>query len=204
MPVVNIVVIKGKGTVAIDTDALPDAVYQAALLIGLKDLANKGMSKITKTTYPNEEELKAAAMAKATENAEAIANGTIKLPGTKSASGKVPGEVMTEARRLAKAIIKEQMKAAGLKVSHYPAKEITAAANALIESDATIIATATDNIAQRKAAPAVEGNILATLKADPKLVAEAEAKKKAGTLSKTQAGKTAPRSKKGKGGGATA
>lgn len=204
MPVVNIAVVKGKGTVAIDTDALPDHVYQAALLIGLKDLANKGMSKITKTTYPVEEELKAAAMAKAEENAKAIIDGTIKLPGVKASGGKVPGEVMTEARRLAKAIIKEQMKAAGLKVSHYPAKEITAAANALIESDASIIATATENIAQRKAAPKVEGTILATLKADPKLVAAAEAKKSKDQLSAKQAGKTAPRSKKNAKTGASA
>ncbi len=204
MPVVNIQVTKGKGTVELNTEAIPDAVYQAALLIGLKDLANKGMSKITKETYPNEEERQAAAMAKAAENVIAINDGTVKLPGVKAASGKVPGEVMTEARRLAKAIIKEQMKAAGLKVSHYPAKEITAAANELLNSDASIIATATDNIAARKAAPKVDTGILATLKADPKLVAAAEAKKKDGTLSKTQAGKTAPRSKKNAGKGATA
>lgn len=198
MGILNIPVTKGKATLAIDTDAIPEAVYAYALAEGLKVIMNKGMSKVTKVTYPVEDELKAAAMAVAEKNVEAIKNGTIKIPGAKSAT-KASGAVMTEARRLAKNIVKDQMKEAGLKISHYPAKEITAAANELLAADPSIIETAAANLEARAAMPVKAEGILATLKADPKLVAAAEAKKSKSTLSKTQAGKVAPRAKGAKG-----
>lgn len=198
MGILNIPVTKGKATLAIDTDSIPEAVYAYALAEGLKVIMNKGMSKVTKVTYPVEDELKAAAMAVAEKNVEAIKNGTIKIPGAKSAT-KASGAVMTEARRLAKNIVKDQMKEAGLKISHYPAKEITAAANELLAADPSIIETAAANLEARAAMPVKAEGILATLKADPKLVAAAEAKKSKSTLSKTQAGKVAPRAKGAKG-----
>jgi len=90
---------------------------------------------------------------------------------------------MTEARRIARQIVKDQIKAAGEKVSHYTAKAITEAANGLIEADPTILETAKANLAaaskkvgdQAKAKAALAK---AGIKVDPKLVAKAEAAKK--------------------------
>lgn len=198
MSVMAIAVTKGKGTVDLDPDTLPIEVYAEALRLGLKELVNRGMSKITVAKLEGEELAKAnlAAMEKANENAEAIKAGKIRYTGQKSAT-KASGEVMTEARRIAKNIVKDEIKKAGGKISHYEAKEITAAANQLIEAQPEIIETAKANLEARKAAP-VKIDIASLVKESPKLVAKAaenNAKKKAnaGTLSAKQAGMVAKR-----------
>ena len=198
MSVMAIAVTKGKGSVDLDPDTLPIEVYAEALRLGLKELVNRGMSKITVAKLEGEELAKAqaAAMEKASENVEAIKAGKIRYTGQKSAT-KASGEVMTEARRIAKNIVKDEIKKAGGKISHYDAKEITAAANQLIEADPSIVETAKENLEKRKAAP-VKIDIASLVKENPKLVAKAEeakaAKKaNAGTLSAKQAGMVAKR-----------
>ena len=196
MAIMNVPITKGKGTVQIDTDAIPEAVFAEALLQGLKVLANRGASKITKETYPEATEMQAAALAKANEQVEAIMSGNIKFTGGK-ASTKVSGAVKTEARRLAKAAVKDAIKASGGKVSHVEASEITKAAKAYLEADPAILALAEKNLAERESVPKPTSiNLAELIKASPKLVAAAEAKKaEKKPLSAKQAGMTAKRKK---------
>lgn len=209
MPKLQVPVTKGKGFVEIDTDAIPEDVFREIVLQGLKVLVNRGTSKITSTTYPNADELKAAAMAKAEEQVQLILTSKIKFTGGKKKGA--GGAVMVEARRLAKNLVKDTLKKAGHKISHYPASEITKAANALLENPDVgpgLMKKAEEAVAERNAASVPEAiDIAALIQTDPKLVAAAEAKKakpKAeGQLSAKQAGKAAPR-KKGQGKGAPA
>lgn len=192
-------VTKGGGFVEIDTATIPQEVYEAALAEGLKAFVNKGMSKIMTKGLEGQKlaEAQAAAMKKGQENAEAIKNGTIKLPGRK-AKGKTPGKVMTEAMRLARNLIKDAMKAQGIKISHVKASEITKAAKAYLEQDQSLIAKAEANLAEREAAPAPAIDIKSLIHEDPALVAKAEAAaaKKKEQLSAKQAG--LPAKRKGK------
>lgn len=191
MAMMNVPVTKGKTTVAIDTDLIPTEVYAEALLQGLKVLVNRGMSKITKETYPQAEELVAAATAKANENAADILAGKVKLSGAKPKAAS--GAVMTEARRLARNLVKDEMKRQGIKISHVEASEITKAANALLAEDPTLIETAKANLEERAKVP-VKINVAAIPISDKKVKA-AEARKAKDQLSKTQAGKVATRKK---------
>jgi len=191
MAKLNIRVIKSKSIREIDTDSLSEAVYAEALALGLGVLLNRGATKCTKAAHPSEEAYSAAADEIADAQLVHILGGTIKFSGAKSKS-KESGEVMTEARRLAKNIVKDQMKRAGYKISHVEAKVITAAANELLSVDPTLIETAKANIETRKATPVLI-DIKSLIKESPVLVAAAEAKKakdKANRpLSAKQAGK---------------
>lgn len=195
MTIMQVPVTKGKGHVDIDTDTIPAEVYAEALLQGLKVLVNRGTSKITKTTYPDADELKAAAMAKAAEQVELLNKGDIKFTGASKAK-KASGAVMTEARRLARNLVKDEMKRAGIKVSHVDASEITKAANELLAQDDTLIQQAEVNLAERSKTQ-VKIDVSALVKVNPKKVAAAEAAaaKKKSTLSATQAGKVQVRAK---------
>ena len=208
MAVLQVPITKGKSFVEIDTEdaeALPSEVYKEVLLLGLKELCNRGMSKLTKASTKDEAELQSLAMAQAQKNVEAIAQGKIRFLGKKAKTGE-SAAVMTEARRLAKNLVKDGIKAAGMKISHVEPKEITAAANELLAQDPSIVEQAKANLEERAKVPAKVDLIKSLIKESPKLVAkaaEANAKKKS-TLSKTQAGKVAPRAKPKPGVGATA
>jgi hypothetical protein len=190
-------IVKGKQSMEIDTEALPDDVYREALLQGLKVLLNRGMSKVTKTAFPEEKALADEAKSIAEKNYEAMKAGKIKFSGAKAKS--VGGAVMTEARRLAKALVKDAMKAAGIKISHVDASEITKAANALIEQDPSIVEQAKANLEERAKQP-VAIDVTKLISINPEKVAKAEAKKTstkaAGQLSAKQAGKLKVRAKK--------
>ena len=175
--IINVPITKGKSTLAVDINAIPDDVFAEVVLQGLKVLLNRGTSKVTKETYPEAEAMKAKAMEVAETQLDAV---------------------MTEARRLAKALVKDEIKRKGLKVSHYEASEITKAANLYLESEmgAKLIEKAKANLAEREAIKLGEGiDISAVIHPSEKLIAAAESKKKSGTLSAKQAGKVAKRSK---------
>lgn len=195
--IVSITIKNGAGSVDVDTAKLPDDVYREALMQGLKVIAERAMSKITKEAYPNETERKAAIKAKAEANVQDMYDGKTKITG-KAAVKKASGAVMTEAMRLARNLVKDAMKANKIKISTVKASEITAAAKALIEADATIIPTAEANLKQREQTP-LKIDITSLIHADPALVAKDEAKKAAAKankpLSAKQAGKVAPRAK---------
>jgi len=193
MTILNVACTKGKATVEIDTDKLPEEVYKEALLQGLKVLLNRGMSKITKEQHTDPEALKAEAMLKAAKNVDDLYAGKVKITGGKAKSG-VSGAVMTEARRLAKNAVKDAIKRAGKKVSHVEAKEITRAANQLLTEDPSFIEKAKVNIADREAAP-ISDSLISSIAISPKLVEKAEARKAKDQLSAKQAGKVAVRKK---------
>lgn len=188
--------------VEVDTAKIPDEFYREALLLGMKELVSRRMSKLTKSNITNEDERKAEIVRVAHENVELIyANDSAKIKlstGSKKSATKASGAVMTEARRLAKNLVKDAMKANGIKISHVAASEITKAANALLDADPSIIATAEANLKAREATP-VAIDITKLIHTDPALVAKAEAKKAADKanrpLSAKQAGKVAPRKK---------
>jgi hypothetical protein len=185
------------GIIEVDTAKLPDDVYREALMQGLKVIAERGMSKITKANIPDEAARRDEIKAKALANVQEMYDGKTKITGAKTAK-KASGAVMTEAMRLARNLVKDAMKANKIKISTVKASEITKVAKQLLDSDASIIATAEANIKAREATP-IKLDINALIHADPELVKKAEAKaaadKAAKPLSKTQAGKVAPRAK---------
>jgi hypothetical protein len=184
-------VTKAKTTLEVHTGKLPEHVYRAALDLGLKALLNRGNTKFTKEAYPDPEELKAAALAKAEETLEAMYQGRIRVPGGKGSSDKVPGVVMTEARRIARALVKEEMKRTGIKVSHVEAKEITKLANALIASEPSIVEQATEEV-EKRGAKRIKIDVSA-IPISQKKVQALEAKKAEKAISAKQAGLVATR-----------
>src|SRR5438105_4308522 len=120
---IDIILKNGAGTVTVDTARLPDAVYREALMQGLKVIAERAMSKLTKETYPDETERRAAIKAKAEANIEEMYSGKTKITGAVAVK-KASGAVMTEAMRLARNLVKDAMKANKIKISHVKASEI--------------------------------------------------------------------------------
>jgi phage replication-related protein YjqB (UPF0714/DUF867 family) len=143
----------GKGfTVKVDTaeGKVADDIYAYALFLGLKTILNR-MSKIVKSDFDSEEEFHAAAKAKATEMVANLATGKdIRMTGMK-ATKKAGGAEKVEARRIAREIVKSQIKASGEKLSQYSAADITEAADALIEANPEIMAEAKANLEAREA-----------------------------------------------------
>lgn len=196
MAMLQIPITKAKGKfVEIDTDQIPQDVFTEAVLQGLKVLANRGTSKITKAAYPDADELSAAAVEKANEQVELIMTSKIKFTGQKKSAG-ISGAVRTEAMRLAKALVKDELKRAGYKISHIEASEITKVAKEYLEASPELFEQAKANIEARAAVKVgAKLDIKSLVKESPKLVEKANARKKAGTLSATQAGKVKTRSK---------
>ncbi len=194
---VQIALKNAAGTIEVDTARLPDDVYREALMQGLKIIAERGMSKMTKEAYPVEDERKAAIKTKAEANVEDMYAGKVKITGAKTVK-KASGAVMTEAMRLARNLIKDAMKANKIKISTVKASEITKAAKAYIEANPGIVATAEANLKAREETP-MTIDIKSLIKVDPELVAKDEAKKAKAKadkpLSAKQAGKVAPRAK---------
>lgn len=202
----EIPITKAGRTLTVTTKGMSNNVYRMALILGLKDLCNRGMTKITVTENRKKMEgekliaAQNAAFDKAEENLALLMKGKLpRMVGVKSESDKLSGVVMTEARRLAKNLIKDEIKAAGEKISHYESKDITAAANAVLKNDDEVskklIAQAKENVAKReqnveekKSSTGVSKEKLQALglNVSQKKVAEAEKAKK----DKAEKGKT--------------
>lgn len=170
----------GKGVILeADCNKFPDQVWNEIIVQGLKVVLGRGMTKITKELYPKPEELQAAALKKAQDNLAAMYEGKIRIMGAKT--DKVSGTLMTEARRLARQVVKDELKKAGYKVSHYAASEITKAANALIAADDSFVTKAKANMealaSMEIAQASALGGIVSAIPTDPKKIADAEAKK---------------------------
>lgn len=196
---IEVHITKAKAAVTVDMDRVADKYYKAFLVDGASYYLNKGMSKITIKGLDGEKlaEAQGAALKKANENLEAIYNGSMKVKGQKAAT-KVSGKVMTEARKIAREIVRSLTREAGYKVSHYKAADITAYANKYIESHPEVLVQAEANLKAMEVKSNADLGFLDGLTADPALVAKAEkeaaAKRKGdGTLSAKQAGKVAPR-----------
>jgi hypothetical protein len=197
---VDVLVTKAKRQIAVNTKLLSDEMFAECIYRGLADILNSGMSKITMKDLEGEEleKAQAAAFAKAEENLKALLAGEIKPKGSRGRKAtKIPTEVKTEALRLAKAAITDQIKSDGGKVSHYAKSDITKWAKELLEADAAYYDMAKNELERRKATPIKIS--LAQLKPSEKLVAKAAEKKAAAKkdkpLSAKQAGMPAPRQK---------
>ena len=202
MASMNIKVTKAGKSLEVNLQDLPDEAYQFVLQKGLEALLNARMSKVLTKDLEGEKlaEAQAAALKIAEENLANLQAGKITKArgGAKDANGnKVAANVMTEARRLAKEVVKNEIRAAGMKISHVEASVITKAANELIAADPSFIENAKANIEARSAVKSAI-NIADLVHESPKLVAKAEAAKaeRKTQLSAKQAGKAAPRKKK--------
>lgn len=197
-------------TFDVDTDDLNEAFESNPDLLkqlvseGLKVLLNSRMSKLGAPTKLEGDELaknKEAALAKASENFADFKAGKLAKKSSSAKTAGVDRAVMTEAVRLAKNVVKDQLRKAKVTLSTVPAKDITEAAKKLVEADPQYLLDAKANIEERSSVQVTAAiDILAIAKPDPKLVAKAEAdkaaKKAERQLSKTQAGKTEKRAGK--------
>lgn len=189
--------------IAVNTDGieqggdLTEEVYREAMIQGLKVILNRGMSKLTKEAFKGDEaKLAEAAMKKAEETFRDMRENKIRFTGSKPKK-EITGEVMTEAMRLARNFVKQGLKDAGQKVSHFDAKEITRVAKELLAEQPEIVEQAKATVKARKEA-AEQGidlkKFASKLAVNPKLVKKAEAEKaerKAASSAK-KAGKTIP------------
>ena len=187
----------------VDVSLLSEDMYALCLAEGLKAILNSRMSKVGPVTKLEKEgkleELatnRDLALKIAQDNLTKLLAGDIKAK-SKAAKSDLPREVQTEARRIAREIVKNQIRAAGGKPSHYAAKDITLAADEFIKADASIVTKARENLANREGIkPAVDLSSL--IKESPQLVAKAKAKSeanKAPGLSAKQAGMVPTRKK---------
>ena len=200
--VVQIVITKAKSFIPVDTGAIEEGgdltteVYKEALILGLKAILNRGTTKITKETYPDEKEMRAAAMAQAEKIYKQMKTNDIRFVGAKKVK-EVSGEVMTEAMSVARKHVRQFLKDQNIKVSHVKASEITKHAKALLVSYPQIIEDAKATVAARKQASSDMSAAFGQIEVDPALVAKAEAekaeRKAAGSAAK--AGKVAFRAK---------
>lgn len=187
----------------VDVSALTDEMYELVMAEGLKTILNSRMSKVGPVTkYAKEgkvDELTKAqdlALKIATDNLSKLLAGETKAK-SKAAKSDLPREIITEARRIARDIVKNQIRAAGGKPSHYSAKDITAAADEFIKNDPSIVEDAKEALAKRTSnKPTVD--IKSLIHESPTLVAKAKAKSeanKAPGLSAKQAGMVPTRKK---------
>jgi hypothetical protein len=197
MAIFNVPIAKGgpSAFVEIDSDALDAEDYKLVVAEGLKALCNARMSKVGAVT-----KLEGADLANAQAHALRIAeeNKTMLLAGKlrskaagRKAKSDISREVQIEARRIGREMVKNLIRANGGQPSKYKASEITAAADNLIASDATILDKARENLANRASIAMPGADILAGLAPDPKLVAAAEAKKAAAKANKPLSAKQA-------------
>jgi hypothetical protein len=186
----KIPVVKAKGFVEVSTGDLPEHVYREALVQGLKVLVNRGMTKLTKEAYPDPEKLKEAAMEAAEKTLQNMYDGKIRIMGG-AKSDKVPREVMTEARRIARNLVKEELKRSGIKVSYVESSEITKAANALMAEQPAIMRQAEEEV-ERRAATKVKIDVK-SIPLSQKKIKAAEARKADKTISAAKTGKIATR-----------
>lgn len=204
------IVLKGDcGTIEVDASKFNGEVQRAIFQAGLESIVNKvGMSKL----MPGITKLEGDERAKRIEEIREVAQKTVEAMYGGSVKGatkakKKSGAVETEALRLAKAMAKDQIRAAGQKISAYSAKEKTAFAKLILERNrGALIAAAEKNLSER--AGAVEALKLPNLaevfgakasseevKAKPRVPPKRKAAEENGPLSAAQAGKVAPRAK---------
>jgi len=203
--IINVPIAKaGKdANLTVDVSLLSEEMYALCLAEGLKSILNSRMSKVGPVTKLEKEgkleELKTnqeLALKIAQDNLTKLMAGDIKAK-SKAAKSDLPRDVQTEARRIARDIVKNQIRASGGKPSHYSAKDITAAADEFIKRDPSIVEDAKAALAKR-AGNKPEVNISDLIKESPSLVAKAKAKadaNKASGLSAKQAGMVPTRKK---------
>ena len=181
-------VVKAKAMMEIDTDRLDEQTYTEAVKLGLKQMLNRGQTKITAAEISDEEQRKAESWSKAEETLKDIYAGKVRISGGKAK--KATGKINTEAMRIARQLVKDAMKAQGIKVSLVKAKDISAAAAELLDADPEILKEAAANVkAREEKEKAISTKIdLSKIQLDPNRVKAAADKKT--KVSAKQAGMT--------------
>lgn len=178
----------GKRLIEVDSGeaGMTAETYNIIFECGLKHFVNLGMTGLHRADYKTLAEYEDAAFAIAAKQVEKIKAGKISgVSKAKKAAGAKASAEMTEAMRLAKGYAKDQLKAAGVKVSKVKAADITLAAKAYIDADPeTWLSAARASLAAASApvtAPAVDLSSLVAKseKAKPRA-------KKAATASKAK------------------
>lgn len=192
--ILKIPVVKGKTFIEVNTADFPIHVYKEIIIQGCKVLLNRGQTKLTKSAYPDEAKLKEAAMEAAEATLQNMYDGKIRMSGG-AKSDKVPREVMTEARRIARTLVKDELKRSGVKVSYVESSEITKAANVLLADNPQILEQAKEEV-EKRAAAKVKIDI-SKIPQSQKRIAAAEARKADKTVSAAKTGKIATRARPG-------
>jgi hypothetical protein len=187
--ILRIYIPKAKTYLDLDTGRSPEDQYMQALVKGFGLSLCRGMTTLTKEKYPDPEELQAVALEKAKQNLEDLYAGRLTIRGA-SKDSKVPREVMTAARNIARKRVKELLKRKGYKVTQVKPSDITKAANVMLAADPSIIEKARKEQEELEKAD-IELDM--DIQVDPKLVAAQEKKKTDKTLSAKQAGKVTSR-----------
>lgn len=193
MGTLNVNITKAKRTIPVDTDMIPEALVDIIWQLGLETLLNAKQTKIKVAKLEGDDLAKArsAAFAQAEKNLEDVYAGKVtkRQPKSAEASG-VDRKVMTEAMRLARIAVRDEIKEQGLRIKAFTAAQITDFAKQYIEADPSILETAKANLETRT----VTKKPKLALVEDPKLVAKLEAEKsdRKKEVSAKQAGKTVP------------
>ena len=202
-------------TIDVDLDSIPDDYIDYIYVHGMTAIINAGkttkaaaLSGITKLSDADKAKAYARSMAISEKNLADLYAGKFAIKKSKgkkaSDADGLPKAVQTEARRIAREMVRDDIRAAGGKVSHYSAADITKVADQYIADNPAIVEKAQANLAAVKdtAAHMTKVNIGDFIKPDPKKVAEAEANKQAAAerkaakpLSAKQAGMTTTKAK---------
>jgi hypothetical protein len=197
---------KADKNIDVDFNAFSPEVKRFIVEQGLSKLLNAATAKDTLAAHNNnEEEMRSDAYVNAQKRVASLVAGNTSARKSKSSGSKVSGEIMTEARRQAKIIVKAQIKAAHGRISDYSSKTLTEYANKYIEANPSVVEAAKLAVeaAQNLASKATMD--VAAIPIDPSKVKANEdrkAKAKAATAAKN-AGKPGPQAsttaKRGKG-----
>ncbi len=207
MTTLNIPITKAGATLEVNPDDFNEEIYKEIFTAGLKVLLNARQSNVKVKDLDGEALAKeqAAALAIANKNLEELRSGKIRKGRAAPTAVKTSGPVMTEARRLARDVIRNEIRAAGMRVADVEASDITKLANELIAKEPSYIAQAEANLAARanvantdKESALAKLNALGGIAVSAKKVKAAEEAKaaKKSQLSAKQAGKAAPRKPK--------
>jgi hypothetical protein len=188
--VLRVQIPKAKTFIEVETDRLPTHVYQEALVQGLKALLIRGQTTFTKEKYPDPDELQAASLEKTKATLEDLYAGKVTIRGA-SKDSKVPREVMTAARNIARKMVKEILKRRGVKVTQVKSSDITKAANSMLAANPHIIEKARKEIEDIEKDTNMDLDM--DIQEDPKLVAAQAKKKTDKTLSAKQADRVTSR-----------
>ena len=190
--ILRIYIPKAKAYLDLDTGQLPNHVYQEMLVQGGKFLVNKGQTTYTKKRYPDPDELAEVALAKAKANLADLYAGKISIHGG-AKEEKVPREVMTAARNIARKMVREVLKRKRIKVTQVKSSEVTKAANIILANDPSIIERARKELEDIEKNTRLDELDIGDIQPDPALVAAQEKRKSSKTLSAAQASRVTSR-----------
>ena len=171
--IIQVPVVKAKGKfVELKVNEVNADVWSYLIALGAKALVNRGTSGEGKKDLSDDEYVEIAM-----KQVEDMYSGKTRIIGQKRTAGKKDSVEMAEAVRIAKETVKQQIKAAGQKISHYTASEITKYAKAYVEADPdTYLGAARENLARAAVAVGKPPKASLGFTPDPKKVAAAEKK----------------------------